>query len=189
MSCSASRERSLLGLVDQPGVLGGTGGEVREHAGPHEVPAVKAARANEVQGADLTPAHGERDDHPVLREPSLAGRVLRRGEEPSLAGAEEPFGLLATPLDDRVGLERNGDGRHRIHERLEEARLGLQLVLGVLVTAALRDDQVDGKGAGERGRDDEPARCKPVEAGRPADRARHGRGHRRSGESARGLSR
>ena len=43
-----------------------------------------------------------------------------------------------------------------LDERLEGARLGEEVVLGGLVPAALGDDQVDGEGAGEGDRGDEP---------------------------------
>jgi hypothetical protein len=150
---------------------------------------MEAARAREAQGADLVPTHGERDDHPVLRQAGLSGRVLRRGEKPGVARVEKPLGFVARPLDDLARLEGARDRGDRVHERLQKARLCLQLVLGRLVASALRDDQVDGEGAGQRSGRDEPRGGQPEDAGRPADRPDDGRRDGGSRERARRPSR
>jgi hypothetical protein len=164
----------LLRLDDEARVLRRPGREVGEHAGAHEVPAVEAAGADEAEGPDLVPAHGERNDHSVLRQPRFSGRVLGRGEEAGFACVEEPLGLLAHALDDLLRLQRAGDHGDRVHERFEKARLRLQRVLGRLVPPSLGNDQVDGESPGERGRRHEPRRREPEEAGGPANQAADG---------------
>jgi hypothetical protein len=180
---------SLLCLHDQPRVLRRARCEVGEHGRSDEVPAVEAARAREAERADLVPPHCERDDHPVLGQPRLAGCVLGRREETGLARVEQPLGLVAGALDDLTRLERARDGGDGVDERLKEARLCLQLVLCRLVPAALGDDQVDRERTGQRCGQDETCGGQPEEPGCPADRPDDGRRDGGSRESARASSR
>ncbi len=117
--------------------------EVGEHGRANHVVPIKRTASCQPQRRDLLVARLERNDDRVLRR-SLP-RPLARLEH-LRTSFEEPLGLHA-----RLGEHVPGgrDRAHRLHERLEEARLRRQLLFGRLVPAALADNEVRGQ---QRGR-------------------------------------
>jgi len=127
----------------------------------------------ELERAEPLATRGQGHADPAGDLVRFTARGLLGRENPHVARAKEPPGLSAGPLDDLVGPPRARHDGDRLDERLEEARLRLQAVLGGLVPSALRDDEEDGEGAGERncgqepgGREREAVDEKPDRAGR-----------------------
>ena len=127
-----------LRLGQQTRVLDRPRGEVGQKHGPRLLLAIERPRADELERTDLLAPDPQREDSAVRRgpRPRLEDRRLR---------VEEVLRLAAGALQDLVGIERGGDRAHRLDQRLEEARVGAELLLDDLVPAPLRDDQVEGE--------------------------------------------
>ncbi len=152
----------LVCLSEQPRVLERARREVGEHGRAHVIPAVKRLRALELERPDPLAAVGERDEHALAHGAVALRRGRVRRHEARALGVEELPRLVAGTIEDLGRVERARDRADRVHERLEERRLGLELVLGGLVPAALGHDQVEGEQAEEDGRDDQAAGGEPV---------------------------
>ena len=132
------------------------GGEVGEHRGADDIPAAKRLAPLEHEDGDWLAADCEPDPHyPWGR---CAG-LLALLSHPNLVGVEEPSGLVCRPFEDLTRLVRAGHGCDRIDQRLEEARLRLELVLGDAVAAPLLHDESRRERARERQPDHEPDPC------------------------------
>ena len=127
---------------------------------------------------------GQRDDHPLAARASLVTARAAGRENARAAGVEETPRLFAGAVEDLGRVERRRDGPDGVDQRLEEGRLGLELVLGRLVPAPLRDDQVERKGPEERGRGHQAPGGDLSLAEREAERADE-RGANRAGDQDR----
>jgi hypothetical protein len=116
-----------------------------------DVDAAELDAAGEAQRRDLLAADTQGHDHrPLCRR----RRRVRAGRQQLRARVEQRLGLAAQMLEDRLRLRLGRDVADRRDERLEELRLLVELVLGLLVPRALGLQEVE---------DDQHAR----EAGEP----------------------
>jgi hypothetical protein len=135
------REARPLGLAhgrlrEQARVLDRTAGEVGQQRRAGQLLAVERPRARELEGAELLAPDPQRQDDRASG-PLLLGPQQRR------LRPEEALRLAPRLVQQLVGVVLLGDPAHRLDERLEEARLRRQLLLGDLVPPPLGDDQVE----------------------------------------------
>ena len=144
------------------------GREVGEHRRAHVIPAVERLRAGQLQVAEPLAVHGQRDDHPLAPRARLVPGRPRGRRMRALRASKRRF--ASSHVRSRISVASRVDDTAPmgVHQRLEEDRLRLKLVLGRLVAPPLRDDQVEREGSEEGGRGDEPLR--PATAASPKAR-------------------
>ena len=171
-------------LFEQARVLDRARREVGKHGRPHVVPAVERLASSQLEIAQTLAVDGERDDHALATGPPFVCAVAAGREDARAARVEETPGLVAGAVEDLTSVERGGDVSDRVDQRLEEGRLRLELVLGRLVAASLRDDQIEGERAEEGRRRDQSACRDPGLAESQAQRADEGGADRAGDEDA-----
>ena len=128
-----------LRLGEQACVLDRPAGEVGEQPGARRHPRGRTARCRARRSArDLLVARPQRDHDDVL---GRRGRAALARRQEARARLEQTLRLPLGDLEDLTRVERRRDRRHRLDERLEEARLGRELALDQLVAPALGGDR------------------------------------------------
>src|SRR5581483_990980 len=127
---------------------------------PHDVAAVERAVSRQPQGRDLAPVDAQRELNRAL---GRRGPSLLAGRQDLRTRPEQPLRLAPRLLEDlrsRGGLR---DRPHRLDERLEEARLGRELALGLAVPLPLADEkQQERERAARRDRERQPSPREPA---------------------------